>query len=109
MNDGSELFGTVSGDGFRDLAAYDQDRNGWIDDNDAVFSQLKAWTKDSAGNDILTGLKASGIGALYLGNVSTQFDLKTTSNESLGTLRASSVYLKENGSVGTIQDLDLTL
>lgn len=109
VNNGSELFGTSSGNGFQDLAAYDQDKNGWIDDNDPVFSQLKVWTKDANGKDSLTGLKASGVGALYLGNVSTQFDMKTASNESLGTLRASSVYLKENGAVGTVQDLDLTL
>ncbi len=109
VNDGSELFGTSSGNGFRDLAVYDQDQNGWIDDNDPVFSQLKVWMKDAMGNDSLNGLKTMGVGALYLGNVSTDFDLKTASNESLGTLRASSVYLKENGAVGTIQDLDLTL
>lgn len=109
INDGSELFGTVSGNGFQDLAAYDQDKNGWIDDNDPVFSQLKVWTRDAQGNDSLTGLKISGVGALYLGNVSTQFDLKTASNASLGTLKASSVYLKENGEVGTLQDVDLTL
>ena len=32
INDGSELFGTKSGDGFADLAAYDADGNGWIDE-----------------------------------------------------------------------------
>ena len=30
IGDGSELFGVGSGDGFRDLAAYDEDGNGWI-------------------------------------------------------------------------------
>ena len=109
VNDGSELFGTLSGDGFKDLSSYDQDQNGWIDDNDPVFSQLKVWTKDSEGNDSLTGLKVMGVGALYLGDITTQFDFKTAGNESLGTLRASSVYLNENGSVGTLQDIDLTL
>ncbi len=109
VNNGSELFGTASGDGFQDLAAYDQDQNGWIDDNDPVFSQLKVWMKDAMGHDSLTGLKASGVGALYLGEISTRFDMKTASNESLGTLRTSSVYLNENGTVGTIQDIDLTL
>lgn len=109
INDGSELFGTVSGNGFQDLAAYDQDKNGWIDDNDPVFRQLKAWTRDAHGNESLTGLKISGVGALYLGAVSTEFDIKTGVNESLGTLRASSIYLKEDGSVGTLQDVDLTV
>lgn len=32
INDGSELFGTKSGDGFADLAEYDADGNGWIDE-----------------------------------------------------------------------------
>ena len=31
LNDGSELFGTGSKDGFADLAMYDEDGNGWID------------------------------------------------------------------------------
>lgn len=109
VNNGSELFGTVSGNGFQDLAAYDQDKNGWIDDNDPVFSQLKAWMKDAEGKDSLTGLKVLGVGALYLGDIATQFDFKTANNESLGTLRASSIYLKEDGSVGTLQDIDLTV
>ncbi len=109
VNNGSELFGTASGNGFLDLAAYDQDKNGWIDDNDPVFSQLKAWMKDADGNDSLTGLKVLGVGALYLGDIATQFDFKTANNESLGTVRASSIYLKEDGSVGTLQDIDLTV
>ncbi len=39
INDGSELFGTSSGDGFKDLATYDEDENGWIDENDSIFSK----------------------------------------------------------------------
>ena len=36
INDGSELFGTKSGDGFADLREYDSDGNGWIDENDEI-------------------------------------------------------------------------
>ncbi len=109
INNGSELFGTTSGNGFQDLSAYDQDRNGWIDENDAVFKQLKVWSKDSQGNDLLTGLKAKGVGALYLGATTSPFELKTSSNSSLGTIRSSGLYLNENGSTGTLQQVDLTL
>ena len=73
INDGSELFGTKSGDGFRDLSEYDEDRNGWIDENDSVFSKLKVWTKDSEGNDKLLNLKQADVGAIYLGNIDTEF------------------------------------
>lgn len=109
INNGSELFGTQSGDGFKDLAAYDQDKNGWIDDNDAIFAQLKVWSKDAQGKDLLAGLKESGVGALYLGSAATPFEVKTSANQSLGTVRASGVYLNENGTAGTLQHVDLTI
>lgn len=109
INDGTELFGAKSGDGFQELAAYDQDKNGWIDDNDAIFSQLKVWSKDAQGKDVLVGLKLSGVGALYLGKTATPFEIKTAANDSLGTVRASGVYLNENGSGGSLQQIDLTV
>jgi hypothetical protein len=109
INNGSELFGTKSGNGFQDLSLYDQDKNGWIDENDAVFNQLKIWSKDSLGSDSLAGLKARGIGALYLGAATSPFELKTSSNSSLGTIKSSGLYLTENGSAGTLQQVDLTL
>jgi len=90
------------------LSVYDHDKNGWIDENDVVFNQLKVWSNDSQGNDSLTGLKARGIGALYLGTTTSPFELKTSSNSSLGTIRSSGLYLNENGSTGTLQQVDLT-
>jgi len=109
INDGGELFGTKTGDGFAELAAYDADHNGWIDGNDAVFDDLLVWSKDAQGNDILTTLGQKGVGALYLGNVGTQFDIKDAQNELLGQVKASGVYVNDNGTVGTIQQLDLAL
>ena len=53
INDGSELFGTGNGDGFADLARYDEDGNGWIDENDSIWSKLKIWCKDENGNDVM--------------------------------------------------------
>lgn len=62
INDGSELFGTSSGDGFKDLAIYDEDGNGWIDENDEIFDKLLIWSKDADGNDELYTLKEAGVG-----------------------------------------------
>ena len=75
INDGSELFGTKSGDGFGDLREYDSDGNGWIDENDDVFSKLKVWCKDENGKDILMDLKEADIGAIFLGEQQTEFSL----------------------------------
>lgn len=110
INDGSELFGTKSGDGFKDLAAYDEDGNGWIDEADDVFKNLKIWSKDADGNDKLVDLKEAGVGALYLGNVSTQFSLNNQeTNDTNAMIRSTGVYLKESGEVGTLQHVDLAV
>ena len=109
INDGSELFGPQSGNGFNDLAQYDKDLNGWIDENDDIYNNLRIWTKDERGNDQLFALGAKGIGAIYLGNTTTAFDMKTSSNQTLGSIARSGIYLRENGTAGTIQHVDLSL
>jgi hypothetical protein len=109
INDGSELFGPRTGHGFSELASHDQDNNGWIDENDAVFSKLVAWIKDQDGNDQLRSVMDLGVGALSLAGLAGDFSLTTTSNETLGKIRETSVFVQENGEVGTIQELDLVV
>lgn len=110
INDGQEVFGALTGDGFSELAAYDEDGNGWIDEADSVFSQLKLWTKDASGNDKLIGIAETGIGAIYLGKVATEFSLKTAlENTSLGQVRSTGVFLYESGQTGVIQQVDLVV
>ena len=110
INDGSELFGTTSGDGFKDLAAYDEDGNGWIDENDDIFSKLKVWTKDENGNDYLIDLKKADVGAIYLGNADTQFSLKDDENKLNAEIKKTGIYLKEStGAVGTLNHVDLVI
>jgi len=109
INNGSELFGPTSGNGFSELAVYDQDGNLWIDENDAVFGHLKVWSKDAQGNDQLASLKETGVGAIYLGNVATEFSLKDAGNRLDGQIRSSGVYLNENGAAGNVQQIDLAV
>ncbi|WP_273431393.1 hypothetical protein [Chitinibacter tainanensis] len=109
INHGGELFGAKSGNGFADLAQFDQDRNGWIDEDDAVFGELKLWLKDASGNDQLQSLAQAQIGALYLGYAKADFDLNDGQNRNLGQLRASGIYLRENGQAGSLQQLDLSV
>ena len=110
INDGSELFGTKSGDGFKDLAMYDEDGNGWIDEADSVFDNLKIWTKNSDGTDSLIAIGKAGVGAVYLGSATTQFSINSLDDNSTnGVIQKTGVFLKENGSVGTIQHIDLAI
>ena len=109
INDGSELFGAKSGNGFGELAALDDDHNGWIDENDAAFTQLQVWTKDSNGNDELSTLKEANVGAIGLSHVATSFDIKDANNDLQGRIRSSGVFLQEDGQVGSVQQIDLTI
>lgn len=109
INDGSELFGPQSGNGFGDLAKYDEDGNNWIDENDEIYNRLRIWTKDEYGNDQLFALGVKGIGAIYLGNVDTSYTLKNDKNRELGEIARSGIFLRENGVAGTIQHVDLAV
>lgn len=107
INNGSELFGPGTGNGFDELAAYDLDANGWIDENDDVFTKLSVWTRDDAGNDVLVSLADAGIGAVYLDNADTEFQLTDADNVLAGEVARSGVFLFENGNVGVVQQIDL--
>lgn len=107
IGDGRELFGPGSGNGFEELAAYDEDGNGWIDENDVIFNSLKIWCKDENGNDRLYSLAEKGVGAICLQNVSTDFSLKNAKNETNGIIRNTGIFLYENGAAGTIQHVDM--
>lgn len=106
INDGSELFGAKTGDGFGELSRYDQDGNGWIDENDEVFSKLSVWTKCGDGEGKLLSLKEAGVGAIFLGSQGTQFTLADSRGNENAMVRRTGVYLKESGQVGTVQHVD---
>ena len=109
INDGTELFGTKSGDGFADLAEYDEDGNGWIDEDDGIFSQLRIWTKNEKGEDELISLKDAGVGAINLSSISTAFSNTDNFNDTMAVIQKTGIFLYENGNAGTIQHVDFTI
>ena len=110
INDGSELFGTQSGDGFADLAVYDEDGNGWIDEADDVFKDLTIWTLNAEGEKVQISLADADVGAIYLGNASTEFSMKNeTDHATNGIVRSTGIFLKESGGAGTVQHIDLAV
>ncbi len=108
INDGSELFGTKSGDGFGDLSGFDSDGNGWIDEADEVFDRLViAYIKED-GTQELIRLKDRDVGAIYTGSADTQFSLNDpATNEERARIMKTGIFLYESGMTGTIQHLDL--
>lgn len=109
INSGAELFGPQTGSGFAELAQYDRDGNGWIDENDPIYEKLRIWSKDASGNDYLVPLAQRNVGALLLAAADTPFSFKGGGGALLGELSHSSVFLRENGGAGTVQEVDLAI
>jgi hypothetical protein len=107
VDDGSELFGPQSGRGFDELAQYDADGNLWIDEGDPIFDELQVWVTDEQGESSLRSLAEVGVGAIYLGSSSANFDLVSPDGIALGRVKANGIYLTESGEVRSVQEIDL--
>ena len=107
INDGSELFGTKSGDGFADLSKYDSDGNGWIDEADEVFDKLSIMCFNEDGSTSLYKLKDKDVGAIYLGSKDTEFSVTNQENILNAKVRKTGLFLYESGAAGSIQHVGL--
>ncbi len=106
INNGNELFGTQSGNGFADLRHYDDDGNGLIDERDAVFSALRLFRTD---DDQLMSLDEASILAIGLSAVDTPFRFTDRQGQSQAQLRQSSFYVSARGHHGSVQHVDLAI
>ncbi len=108
INNGLEMFGAKTGNGFAELMEYDEDGNGWIDENDSIFSKLSVWAKDDSGEDKLLSLKEANVGAIYLKSLATSYALKSMEdNDTNAQIKRSGMYLTEDGLATSMHQLDL--
>ncbi|MFN3691676.1 MAG: hypothetical protein ACK4R7_02180 [Fervidobacterium sp.] len=101
VDDATELFGPKTNNGFAELSKLDSDHDNWIDEDDLEFLKLKIWTVGENGREKLVGLLDLNVGAIFLGNVTTPFDYKDY------VVRNSGIYLREDGGVGIIRQIDV--
>ena len=106
INNGSELFGPATGQGFSELAQYDSDQNGWIDENDPVFADLRLWQPGSDGAGNLASLQEKNVGAISVDSVATPFTFKDSAGQTQATTSATGLFLQEDGAAGTVQELN---
>ncbi len=109
INDGSELFGPSSSRGFSELARFDEDGNHFIDEGDSIYNRLRIWATNPDGSSQLLALGDKNVGAIFLGHLTTPFQLKDESNRSLGEVANTGLYLGEDGKVGVVQEINLTV
>jgi hypothetical protein len=85
------------------------DSNGWIDENDDIFSKLMLYSISENGDKTLFRLGDAGVGAIYLNDISTLYNFKDSTGVSAGEMASTSIFLKEDGTAGTIHHIDLTI
>jgi hypothetical protein len=49
------------------------------------------------------------VGAIYLNSAGTEFQVNDSSGEQAGQIRQTSITINEDGSVGTVQKVDLAV
>ena len=106
IDDGSELFGTKSGDGFADLALYDDNQDGVIDENDAVFRQLKLTSFGPNGQFTMEPIANREVGAIFLTNILTLLGLESEPGRTDAIIKKTGLFLTEDRKGHLIQHLD---
>lgn len=106
INNGSELFGTKSGNGFADLAQYDENKDGKIDKNDPIYEKLRIWTPNQNGEGQLVGLGEKGIGTIFLNPKESQEMMRGENGDLLGIKQKTADFQRKDGSLGNIHHID---
>ena len=107
VNDGNELFGPTSGNGFAEMRQYDSDGNGWLDENDAIFSQLGVLSFNEQGEAVYQTASEVGLGAIYLGAIGSNYSLLNSQGEVQGQITQTGVALSEQGQTLLVQEVHL--
>ncbi len=109
IDNGTELFGTITNNGFDELAVYDEDNNGWIDESDSVFNDLQIWRKNSDGESSMIALGDANVGAIYLSDISSNFNYDKSINQTSAQLKNTSIFLTEDGKAGLVTQVDFAV
>ncbi len=107
IDGGAELFGPASGSGFAELAALDSDANGWIDEGDAAFGSLLLWRPEASGPGTVATAASAGVGAISVVAAATPFLQVAPDGSTLGATRETGIWLAEDGTVRTVQHVDV--
>ena len=110
-DDGSELFGPRTGQGFVELAQMDSNKNGFIDVGDQQFEQLYLWqpSDDSNQTEQWLSLKEAKIQAISLSAISTPFDFYDQQGKIQAQLRQSSFAISEDGYGRGVHQVDVRI
>ncbi len=109
LDSGLELFGPQTGQGFHELAALDDNQNGFIEASDPQWQSLNLWSRQQG----MQSLQHAHIAAISAQSVATSFGLYD-GEALLGRIARSGIFLSEQSpqstlGVGLVQQVDLNI
>jgi len=110
-DNGSELFGPKTGQGFAELALLDSNKNGFIDAEDQQFEQLFLWQPSDEDEQTAQwiSLKDAKIQAISLSAINTPFDFYDQHGQIQAQLRQSSFAISDDGYGRGVHQVDVRI
>lgn len=105
IDNGLELFGAQTGQGFEELAELDDNDNDLIEANDEQFNQLSLWD----GHRSLMSLADGGIRAISLNAADTPFTFTDNVGNPLAQIRQTAVFITDTNKLGAIHQVDIAV
>ena len=103
VNNGTELFGPISGNGFADLAAYDGNANGFIDAADDIWQHLYLWRPQQQ----MLNISQTELAAISLESVATPMSFLNKEQQVLAQLQRSGLAFFADGTPALVQQIDV--
>lgn len=106
-DDGSELFGPQTGHGFNELAQFDSNGNGFIDNEDEAFEQLYIWQPEKSSK--MMSLTEANILAINTSAIDTPFSFYDTQGNIMAQMRRSSFAISNDGLGKGVHQIDVRI
>ena len=103
VDDVTELFGSYTGSGLGDLAAYDLNLDGKIDSADAVFGKLRVW-QDVNGDGITDAGELQSLSTLNIASISLAGQVVNGTTPQGTEIRTYSTFTRTDGSTSGVYD-----
>jgi len=109
-DNGSELFGPQTGNGFNELSQLDSNNNGFIDEDDQAFKNLYIWQPENNNQQTQwLSLQQADIKAISTTAIATPFSFYDQNNELSAQLTKSSFAISSSGQARGVHQLDVRI
>ena len=105
VNNGTELFGPQSGQGFAELAKFDDNGNGFIDPGDDIWQYLYLWRPQQQ----LLSMAETELKAFSVSSAATPMPLLDKQQQKTGEIQRSGLAFTDEAKPVLVQQIDLVV